>query len=252
MTNRRLWSGILLAAAILFAGCATDYERQLKARQHIELGTANIHSGQYTPALRELLEAEKLTPEDPQVHYYLSLVYGAKGLTPEAVQQAKKAVELKPDYSEALNYLGTLYMATAEWDRAIDAFKKAAANPLYETPSQPLYNMGRAYYEKGDYLTAMSKYDEALAREPKSTILPLIEMHRGIANYSAGYYTKAVTHLKKAVDIVPNLVEAHYWLGRSFLALKNRSDAASEFQTVIRLAPDSELARRSQEQLDRR
>jgi len=183
--------------------------------------------------------------------YYLAIAYGGKGMNDEAIREAKKAIELKPDYSEALNDLGTRYFNMGQYDRAIEYFNRALANPLYETPSLPLYNMGRAYYQKGDYLMALAKYDEAVVREPNTIILPLIEKDRGIASLKAGYTNKAITHLKKSIEMVPNLVESHYWLGEAYLMVKNRRDAAGEFKTVIRLAPDSDFARMARQKLDR-
>jgi type IV pilus assembly protein PilF len=243
--------GMVLAAALLFAGCATDYEKKQRAQRHIDMATAQLQAGNYTAGLKELLEAEKLTPDDPQIHFCLAMAYSGKGMNDEAVRETKKAIELKPDYSEAHNYLGTLYLNMGQYDRAIESFNRAVANPLYETPSLPLYNMGRAYYQKGDYLIALAKYDEAITKEPNTIILPLIEKDRGVASLKAGYTNKAITHLKKSIELVPNLAEAHYWLGEAYLTLKNRRDAASEFKTVIRLAPDSDLARMARQKLDR-
>jgi type IV pilus assembly protein PilF len=243
--------GMVLAVALLFTGCATEHEKRQKAKIHMDMAAVQIQSGNYSGGLKELLDAEKLTPEDPKIHYLLAYAYGGKGMNDDAVREAKKAVELKPDYSEAYNYLGTVYLNMGQYDRAIDSFNKALANPLYETPSLPLYNMGRAYYQKGDYLVALAKYDEAVAKEPNTVILPLIEKDRGIASLKAGYANKAITHLKKSVELVPNLVEAHYWLGEAYLTVKNRRDAAGEFKTVINLAPDSDYARMARQKLDR-
>lgn len=249
----RQWTGIgmVLAVLLLFAGCATDYENKQKAKRHTDMATAQFHSGNYTAALKELLEAEKLTPDDPQVHYYLALAYVGKGMNDQAVREAQRAVELKPDYSEAHNYLGTLYLNMGRYDSAIESFNRALANPLYESPSFPLHNMGRAYYMKGDYMMALAKYDEAVARESNTPIMPFIEKDRGMASLKAGYTNKAITHLKKSVELLPNLAEAHYWLGEAYLVLRNRRDAAGEFKTVIKLAPDSDLARKARQRLDR-
>jgi Tfp pilus assembly protein PilF len=243
--------GIVLAAALLLAGCATEYEKRQKAKLHIDMAAVQIQAGNYTAGLKELMEAEKITPEDPMIHYLLAYAYGGKGLNDDAIREAKKAVELKPDYSEAYNYMGTVYMNMGQYDRAIDAFNRAVANPLYETPSLPLYNMGRAYYQKGDYLLALAKYDEAVAKEPNTVILPLIEKDRGMASLKAGYTNKAITHLKKSIELAPNLVEAHYWLGEAYLTVKNRRDAAGEFKAVIQLAPESDYARMARQKLDR-
>jgi Flp pilus assembly protein TadD len=97
----------LAVLSMMFAGCTTDAELKEKAMGHIRIGTAHIQAGQYTPALKELLEAEKLTPNDPAVHYYLGIAYERKGFMDDAFKEFQKAIALKPDYSEAHNFLGT-------------------------------------------------------------------------------------------------------------------------------------------------
>jgi len=47
---------------------------------------------------------------------------------------------LNEDYSEAHNYLGTLYSDRELWDQAIAEFDKALSNPIYDTPAMALYN----------------------------------------------------------------------------------------------------------------
>lgn len=251
MKKGRVAIGMALAAALLLTGCATEQEKRQRAKIHMDMAAVQIQAGNYTAGLKELMEAEKQTPEDPKVHYLLAYAYGGKGLNDDALREAKKAVELKPDYSEAHNYLGTLYLNMGQYDRAIDSFNRALGNPLYESPSFPLYNMGRAYYEKGNYMMALAKYDEAIVQEPNTPIMPFIEKDRGIASLKAGYANKAIIHLKKSVELVPNLVEAHYWLGEAYLTVKNRRDAAGEFKAVIKLAPDSDYARMARQKLDR-
>ena len=134
-------------------------------------GTAHIQAGQYTPALKELLEAEKLTPNDPTVHYYLGIAYERKGFIDDAVKEFQKAIALKPDYSEAHNFLGTIYLTRGNYDEAIVSFNRALINPLYETPSVPLYNMGRAYKAKGDVRAAYASFSEAIRKEPNSHLM---------------------------------------------------------------------------------
>ncbi len=110
MKRTRSWMMGIAVLVMMFTGCTTDAELKEKARGHIRIGEANIQAGQYTQALKELLEAEKLTPDDPKMHYYLGIAYERKGFIDDAVKEFQKAIALKPDYSEALNYLGTIYL----------------------------------------------------------------------------------------------------------------------------------------------
>jgi Tfp pilus assembly protein PilF len=249
--KRTLIMGIagLAILVMVFAGCVSDAERRDKARGHIRIGAAHIQAGQYTPALKELLEAEKLTPNDPTVHYYLGIAYERKGFVEDAFKEFQKAIALKPDYSEAHNFLGTIYLARGNYDEAIACFNRALTNPIYETPSVPLYNMGRAYKAKGDLKGAYASFSEAIRKEPNTYLLPVLELNLGVIDYQQASYNDAEKHLTRSVDLVPNLAEAHYWLGMTQMQLRKRKEAAESFKKVIQLAPESDWAVKSRENL---
>lgn len=214
---------------------------QEQADRQVDIGIAYIKSGQYNSAIKELRRADELGKPNPKVHYLLaySYFYG-KGLNELAIGEVKKAIRLDPDYAEAYNLLGVIYNGMENWDAAIEAFEKALSNILYDTPAYPHYHMGWAYYRKGDYGTALKHYELALAQQPDPALLPLIEKNRGIVLYAMGRTSEAILHLQKSLEQAPSLVESRYWLAQCFLAQKNSEQAKSEFQEVIRLAPDTE------------
>jgi len=239
----------LVALAMVLAGCVSDTELKNKAMGHIRIGTAHIQAGQYTPALKELLEAEKLTPNDPTVHYYLGIAYERKGFIDDAVKEFQKAIALKPDYSEALNFLGTIYLARGSYDEAIVYFNRALGNPLYETPSVPLYNMGRAYKAKGDLKGAYASFSEAIRKEPNSHLMFALELNLGVIDYQEGSYQEAEKHLTRSIERASNVAESHYWLGMTQMQLRKRKEAAESFKKVIQLVPESDWAVKSRENL---
>jgi Tfp pilus assembly protein PilF len=254
MKKTRSWMmGFAGGAALmmLLAGCASDAELKEKASGHIGIGTANIRAGQYTQAMKELLEAEKLTPNDPAVHYYLGIVYMQKDFIDNAVKEFKKAIDLKPDYSEAHNYLGTIYLTRGQYDEAILSFNRALSNPLYDTPSVSYYNMGKAYVEKGDLKSARTSFTEGIRKEPNSYLVPILELNLGVIRYKEGAYVEAEKHLTRTVERAPSLAEGHYWLGMTQLQLRKMKEAVASFNKAIQLAPDSEWAVKSRENLNR-
>ena len=246
---------VLIIAVILFIfwgimGCATNRLKEERANAHLDVGIAYIKAGQYTVALKELIEAEKLNPKNPEIYYYLGISYHGEGLVQEATKEFKKAVKLKPDYSEAHNYLGTIYFSMGLWDEAIVEFNEALSNILYPRPVTALYNLGKAYYKKGDYQTALAKYNEAVKKEPNTVLLPLIEKDIGIINFDTGYIDKAVKHFKKSLKMVPLFTESHYWLGQCYVKQGNVQGAIEEFRTVIKTAPESEFGKKAEENLE--
>lgn len=106
--------------AITILGCAEDRalrKRQAQAKQ--DLGRSLLAQGNYTAGLGELLEAAKIDPENPEIQNELALAYREMELYPKAITHFNRAVELNPDFSEAYNNLGTVYLILKKWDPAI-------------------------------------------------------------------------------------------------------------------------------------
>jgi Tfp pilus assembly protein PilF len=241
-------SVIILLVFVLTVSCRTpwDYEQ---AGIHMNLGMAYIEANQYNSALKELLEAEKYTPDDARIHFYLGIAYQGRGLGDNAIAAFKRAIALKPDYSEAHNFLGILYSNAGQWDMAIAAFSKALDNIVYDTPAAALYNMGWAYYQKGDYATAMNKYQEAMSREPNTVLMPIIAKNMGLASLALGQVNEAMQYFRRAIAIVPNYSEAQYWLAECHVRNRNWEEARMQFQALVKAAPESEFGLKAKQRL---
>lgn len=244
--NRSIF--LFLIIALTVTGCV-NYEA---ANRHLNYGMAYIETGQYTPALKELMEADRNNPRDHRIKYYLGVCYHGKGLTKEAVAEFKKAVSLKPDYSEAHNYLGLLYTESGQLDEAIAEFRAALSNLLYETPTYAMSNLGWAYYKKGDYNAALAQYQEILNRDPYASILPIVERNIGIVLLARGQYGEALPHLRKCLEIAPEFAadQTRYWIGKALLGQGNTREAESEFLASIKFAPNSKFAQDSAAELE--
>ena len=64
-------------------------------------------------------------------------------------------------------------------------------------------------------------------------------------------HREAAEKLRAAVEADPGLVEAHWVLAWVLIELRNQDGAAEEFQKVIELAPDSDLAKQAAQALER-
>jgi type IV pilus assembly protein PilF len=243
-------SPAILLISLLLTGCLKTPWDYHQAGMHMNLGMAYIEANQYTPALKELLAAETFTPDDARIHFYLGIAYHGSGFSDKALDAFKRAIDLKPDYSEAHNFMGIIYSNAGQWDMAIAAFSKALANIVYNTPAAALYNMGWAYYQKGNYPMAVSKYDEALRREPNTVLAPLIFKNMGLARLGIGHVDEAMYDFKQALAAVPDYAEAQYWLAECHIRKKDWKEAKTQFQALVKTAPDSEFGLKAQNRLN--
>jgi len=100
-------------------------------------------------AMRELVKASELDPENAEIDMMIGLVYQARGDLPKAEEHLRRAIGKKPDYADARNNLGIVLAQRMKWDEAIREFEAAAANVMYTTPERAYFNLGEAYRAKG-------------------------------------------------------------------------------------------------------
>jgi tetratricopeptide (TPR) repeat protein len=247
-TNRGPWNSILriaaVAALMVFLSCAMkpiqNITPEQQARNHVEMGIAFLKSKTYTQALEEFLEADRQNTKDPEIPYYLGIAYYGKGLRPEAEASFRRAVRLKPDYSEAWNYLGTLLLESGDLDGAIDAYNRALKNVLFKNPGASLHNLGIAYFRKGDYGRSVQAFEEALRRDPNTVLAPLIHKNMGVSFLKWGNYGKAVDSLQKSAELSPYIAETHYWLGLAYLEAGRQKEGMEELKQAATLGKDME------------
>jgi len=240
--------GIMISLAI---GCATVNTNQERANDHIAIGMAFMKTGQYTNALRELFEAEKLTPDDPVLHYYIGIAYLAKEARDKAMTEFQKAVRLNPEYSEAHNYIGTLYLEDNQLDLAIASFDRALANILYDTPAVALYNKGWALYKKGDYKGSIACYKKVLKTGDSKTLLPPLEKNMGLSYLALGQYADASTHFNEALAQAPDYTEAKYWLAVVKVRQKHYGEASKLLNEAAQEAPQAEYGMKAKDMLSK-
>lgn len=156
-------------ALVLSIGCAhTASEGDVAAaRIHTDLGIAALEKGDMRAALRELLFAEQKDDSVPQLHAALGIVYHALERDDDALEHYRRAVLLKPDYSEAHNNMGTLLVDMGRYDEAIASFEKALGDILYATPWFAEGNLGWAYTRKGEVALGVKHLKNAVAQNPK-------------------------------------------------------------------------------------
>jgi len=247
MSGRNALLLFLLLSAL--AACANTARLKEQAGNHINIGSAYLGSSQYNSAMREFLEAERLTPDDPRVHFLLGIAYHGRGLDEKAIGAFQRSIDLNPDDPAVHNFLGAIYLGKGRPDDAIASFNRALSNPLYDTPAMALYNLGRAYFEKGQYDPALRYYRDAAAREPDTILMPLIEKDVGRVWLAKDDPEEAVHHFRKSVELAPSLVESHYWLGVCYQKQRRAGEAAAAFQAAAKLAPESEFGRKAKQQL---
>ncbi len=232
---------VMMSATLLFSACsqkAPTGQKQQQAKALRELGEAYLAERNYTMALRELLRAEEMNPQDPYLQNSLGLTYMARERYQSAIKHFKRAIEIKPGYAPAKNNLGSAYVAVEEWDKAIECFETVKEDLLYATPYYPLSNLGYVYYRKGQYETAKAYYREALEMERR---FPRALHGLGLIALATGDVDEAIRRFEQALEVVPNAGSIYMDLGRAYEQKHAYSDALNAYEKAAFVAKDSNL-----------
>ena len=241
-----VWVLALVFMISLLSCGASQEKKRAQAKATRELGEAYMRQGSYTEALKELLKAEQINPNDHLIQNDLGLIYMSKSRYDLAETHFKKAMRIKPDYASARNNLGTVYLAEENWPAAIETFKSLEGNLLYGTPHYPLSNLGLAYYNLGDYASAEIYYLKALDIEPYFVIA-----QRGLGRTYIKMFKipEAVSVLERAVREAPLWPELYLDMGTAYRMAGQYTKALMAYNKVSELAPDSEAAEKAQAEI---
>jgi type IV pilus assembly protein PilF len=240
--NARLFQIVLLLVSMLIAGCAMERAKNNQAAYHYQMGLSFLGERNFTYALIELTEAEKLDPENPEVVYSLGMAYIGKKRHDLSEQKLHRAIALKPNYSKARNDLGVAYLELKRWDNAIEQFKIVKDDIFYDNSENASINLGLAYMGKGDHARALEEFQAVAGANPRN---PVAHLSIGRVLFAMDKSEQAIAEYRKALDIFKDYAAAYYHLGQAYMKLNNLDAAKAAFKEVIRIIPDSDLGRLS-------
>ena len=265
--NQLIWPVYLLLTIFFIASCGGAQLRKEQAEISRNLGEAYIQDQNYTYALRELLKAEELYPDDHLLQNYLGIAYRQKEKPDLAIKHFEKALKLKHDYAPARNNMGAAYFDKKDWDSAIVCYKEVAGNILYATPHYPLLNLGRAYYEKKEYQLSEKYFLAAIEKRPNYSDalhgLGQTYIAMGRIPEAAATFESIVRQMPKFVngniDLSGNYrstakykyAKVYFDLGEAYQLLRKYRKAYSAYNKVIKLAPETFLAVNAEKEIKR-
>ncbi len=119
----------------------------------------------YDLAVDSCTTALNLSPNDGETNFYMARAMSFQNKKDVAATHYKKAVKglieftkNNPDYADGFYLLGNSYYETDQMPEAISAFKKCLAiSPGF---TKAIFNLGVAYFVKGDKPSARAQYNE--------------------------------------------------------------------------------------------
>ncbi len=239
----------LLALGLACAHGATGRDRQ-SAEIHHDLGVEALRAGRYPEALKEFDESLKFDEVFSNAHRGrgLTLEWGF-GKLEDAEREYRRAVELRPGYSEAHNDLGQLLAKTGRLPEAVKEFDAALANMLYKEPWVARCNKGEALYQLGRKAEGLAELETCVAQSPRYCFG---QRELGRLHLAEGRVREALESFERYARACDKAPDAWYQMGLAHLKAGDADRARQAFQKCESLGANTSLGdecRRSRELL---
>jgi len=173
------------------------------------------------------------TSNNAIAHFNLAITLAHHGKLPDAIEQYRKALAIRPDYMEALNNLGNALARTGQLDDAIDQYGKALKiNPASRLD---LYDLAVALADKGKTDEAIAQYRKVLERYPN---FAEARLNLNILLGKSGRKEENTAQYRKALEIDPNDEKAEYDWGNALATEGKLGEAIAHLRRAVKIKPD--------------
>jgi protein O-mannosyl-transferase len=200
---------------------------------HCDLSLALVEKGAKDEALRQCRMALEIKPDYPEALNNLGVLLLDRGEKAEAVALCRKALQFKPDFAEARNNLGNALLAEGEREQAMVEFRKALQ--IDPGNQKACYNLANAFYELGKNEEAIAQYRQALKLNPN-----FVEAlgNLGAAMFASGNGEEAIALYRQALNIKTNYAEARINLGIALVAKGEFEEGMAQYRQALQIDPN--------------
>jgi predicted Zn-dependent protease len=227
------------------------------------LGMSYLEIGQVENAEKPLQAALRANPKDPLVQMALSKVYIRVRKYDQAVDLLRAYTDQNPRDENAWYLLGKTYLQLSEdslgrinqidpnsvvahevageidesmhnYDGALVEYKKAI--DLAPSQPDPHMHMANTFWSISKWDSARAEFEAGLAHDPNNCTA-----HWKLGNTileANGESSEALTHLNKAVDLCPELMQARVDRARALIKSGKQGDALPDLLAAEKESPD--------------
>lgn len=174
--------------------------------------------------------------KDAQNHNKLGMDYLDKEQYDLALKEFNLAIQIDPDYAEAIKNRGNVYFFQNKFEAALKEYLKAiSVDPGYWNAYN---NAANAYWELEKVQDALDYYDKAIKANP-SAMLPY--WNAGNKYLDLKQYDNAAKYFQKGLSVDPKNSTLHTYLGYTLYKMEKTEDALSHLNKAISLNPEDSL-----------
>ncbi|MGA3293064.1 MAG: tetratricopeptide repeat protein [Candidatus Acidiferrales bacterium] len=202
--------------------------------------TSYIQSGYWRDSYALFSHAADVTTGNAFAEENVAESLAGMGRPDLAMQHYETAVRYLPRWSNGHYNFAFALQQEHRFDEAIHEYQLALA---YETDADEASaahgNLGAIFVQRNQLAAALSEFSTAIRITPTNG---LAFLNRGLVEYSQGSLDAAANDFSQAVQFMP-APKTYFWLGRALEDKGALGQAASAYETVLRMDPDANDAK---------
>jgi tetratricopeptide (TPR) repeat protein len=226
--------GIVLFKSAQFDKAATPLERQLRINPKDDLvrkmlGSIYYFTKDFKRAVATLTPIEPQLAADTELEYFFGVSLVQLQMRDRAVALFNRLSDQNQHNSQARLYAAQGFVLLGDYPRAIKEYSAVAAlDP----------QMKQVHYDTGQALIRMNRLDDAEKEFRKELLLepsdPLSKYHLAFTMLERNIQTDEVVKLlNEAIDARPDYADAHYQLGKIYIAKGDIDNAIGQLETAV-------------------
>ena len=226
-------SAMLVLGLFLFTSCASK-QNDLKIKQaelYYGAGTQSLLDKQYTEALKNLMKADELHPDNSEILNNLGMAYFFKGEKNLAIKTLKRALEVDKDNSDAKTNLASLYFREGDLESSEKLYKQVLKDLTYDKQARTYFNLGLLELQGKKNTVAAENYFKKSIKEDDNYCPAYFQL--GLLQYQRRQHNSALNNFKEAT--MGTCVESpapHYYQALSLIELRRFDEARMKLDEI--------------------
>lgn len=214
----------------------------------VEIANGALVEGDPTGALQAIARAEAEDTSLAELYHTKALAFYVKHDLKTAIRSGRKAVEMRPTYSDAKNTLGKLLLEAGNYEEALEPLREAANDPLYNDTYKAWTNLGILKYRKNEFVQSAKYFDHAVLDAPGRSC---------IAHYYLGHIRLKEARFSEAIKeyddstkkLCAKFKDGMLALGLAYQKNKQYQEARKTFLEIQKRYPNTQLAEQAMDHL---
>ena len=189
-------------------------------------------SGNYKPGIISVEDRAQKIPKEAKRAFAQALKFKEKNEPDKALENLSRAIQLYPDYYQALAERGDLSVFQRRLDDAATDFAQALKINAHYAPA--LRGAGYCKLEQGEFAEAVRDFEQSISADPTNAGTHLL---LGVANLQLDQLDAAKAELLKALSFNPPPLRAHIHLANLYAKEQLYEQAADELRKYLDAEP---------------